>query len=249
MLLRNDVLEYDGAPRRRLRVLWLAPARDLSYIYPLDVPCASPAAASLAALVADVRAGRARLLVADPWRARDIASLPPKHLALRARAWAVIAPLVRDEPAVFEARARARLIDACCLEHGVSRPTVQRYLRRYWERGQHPDALLPDYANSGAPGKTRSANAGVKRGRPTKSGTLGANADPGLRATMRAAVLRYAATHATFSRRAAYRQMIAEYFDGASQAAPTYGQFSYWLERDNVLATPVPDQVPGSVPT
>jgi hypothetical protein len=96
------------------------------------------------------------------------------------------------------------------------------------------DALLPDYGNSGAPGKTRGANEGVKRGRPRKSGDHpGLNTDAAMRATFRAAVARYAATHPEFSRRAAYRQMLHDYFrDRPPADLPSFGQFSYWLDKD-----------------
>jgi putative transposase len=239
MLLRNDLLEYAGEGGHTLRILWIDSAHTQAYTYALGRVGACPRQASLAALVADVQEGRARLLPHDRWRlAIDPATLPPKYLALRASAWALVSELVRDEPALFDARSRGRLIAACSAAHGVSHPTLYRYLRRYWERGQHPDALLPDYANSGAAGKTRRANAGVKRGRPSKSGAPGLNADAAVRATIRAAAMRYAATHAAFSRRDAYRQMIADYFGASQEAAPTYGQFSYWIDRDGVLPTP-----------
>jgi hypothetical protein len=233
MLLRNDLLDYAGKRPRTLRILWLDPAQRLAYTYQLGLATACPCAVSLDALTADVQEGHARLLPRDPWRSTvDAAALPPKYRAVRDSAWTIVQGLTCHEPGIFEAGTRGRLIAACRAEHGVSHPTVYRYLRRYWERGQHPDALLPDYANSGAPGKTRRANAGVKRGRPSKSGAAGLNADAALRDTMRAAALRYAATHTQFSRRAAYRQMIDEYFGAGAHAAPTYGQFSYWLERD-----------------
>lgn len=236
MLLRNDLLEYLGEPARTLRILWIDPVQRLAYTYALDDAGASPCAASLDALVADVRERRACLLPCDPWRAStDPATLPPSYLALRDRAWDIVKTLAHAEPAIYEARSRGPLIAACRLEHGVSHPTLYRYLRRYWERGQHPDALLPDYANSGAPGKTRRANADIKRGRPSKTGAPGLNADAAVRDTMRAAALRYAATHERFSRRAAYRQMLDDYFGAGAGTAPSYGQFSYWLDRDAVL--------------
>lgn len=235
MLLRNDVLEYAGDRPCRIRILWLDEAHDLAYTYALATAGAFPQPAQLARLVADVRQGRARLLVPDPYRARPgPATLPPKYEAVRATAWAILGTLVRAEPALFDARSRGPLVAACCAAHGVSHPTVYRYLRRYWERGQHPDALLPDYANSGARGKTRGVNANVKRGRPSKSGVVGLNADAAMRETMRAAVLRYAATHAVFSRRAAYRQMIEDYFGARPETAPSFGQFSYWIARDGL---------------
>jgi len=233
MLLRNDLLDYAGSRPHTIRILWIDSGATLAYIYELKVADALPRAVALAQLADDVRQGRARLLADDPWRVPvDAARLPPKYLVLRDQAWAVVADLVRAEPALFDARSRGPLVAACAAAHGVSHPTVYRYLRRYWERGQHPDALLPDYANSGAPGRTRAANADVKRGRPSKSGAVGLNADAAMRATIRAAVLRYAAMHPVFSRRAAYRQMIADYFDARPETAPSYGQFSYWIDRD-----------------
>jgi hypothetical protein len=238
MLLRNDLLEYAGERPRTLRILWIDPGKRRLYTYELGLPNALPCAAAFDALVDDVRQGRARLLPVDPWRVNiDPSTLPPSYLLLRESAWTIVGGLVREAPAIFDARTRGPLVAACRLVHGVSHPTVYRYLRRYWERGQHPDALLPDYANSGAPGKTRRANAGIKRGRPSKSGLPGLNADAALRDTMRAAAMRYAATHDSFSRRGAYRQMLDEYFGASRGSAPSYGQFSYWLERDSLLAT------------
>ena len=233
MLLRNDLLDYAGNRPHTIRVLWIDSGAALAYTFELGMGDALPRAVALAALVDDVRQGRARLLADDPWRLPiDAARLPPKYLALRDQAWAVVGALVRAEPALFDARSRGPLVAASAAAHGVSHPTVYRYLRRYLERGQHPDALLPDYANSGAPGKTRGANANVKRGRPSKSGAVGLNADAAMRATIRAAVLRYAAMHPVFSRRAAYRQMIVDYFGARPETAPSYGQFSYWIDRD-----------------
>ncbi|MFC5459882.1 hypothetical protein [Massilia niabensis] len=238
MLLRNDVLHYAGERPRTLRILWIDSAAALAYTYEVGVANALPRAASTAELMADVRERHARLVPHDPLRqAIDLSTLPPSYLALRANAWAIVSTLIREEPALFDPRLRARLVAACSAAHGVSHPTIYRYLRRYWERGQHPDALLPDYANSGAPGRTRAANADVKRGRPSKSGSPGLNADAAVRATMRAAVLRYAATHEAFSRRDAYRQMLVDYFGASRSTAPTYGQFSYWIDRED---TPFP---------
>ena len=60
------------------------------------------------------------------------------------------------------------------------------------------------------------------------------NVDAATRDVFRTAVARYRASHADFSRRAAYRQMLAEFYPGCEPgAAPTFGQFSYWLERDD----------------
>lgn len=238
MLHKNDLLQYASPAARTVRILWLDAARDLAYTYELNAKNAMPERASVRALVADIAQQRACLAGADPHAAApDLASLPVKHLALRDRAWDIIAGLPLDQPAIFQPRTRGSLITRHSAAHGVSYPTVYRYLRRYWERGQQINALLPDYCNSGAPGKTRGSSANVKRGRPRKPGAAtGLNADAAIRLTFRAAVARYAESHAAFCRRAAYRQMIEEFFKaGEADALPSFGQFTYWIEKDACL--------------
>jgi hypothetical protein len=235
MLLRNDVLAYATPHRHALRILWIDSTRTIAYTYALNARSASPQLASVRELVDDVRAQRATLLLVDPCAPEAAASaLPASHLALRDRAFAIVSELAEHEPALYQPRARGQLVTRAAELHGVSYPSVYRYLRRYWERGQTQDALLPDYSKSGAPGKTRRANADIKRGRPRKAGAHpGLNADPAIRGTFRTAVARYAATHAAFSRRGAYRQMIEDFFNGAdADAVPSFGQFNYWIEKD-----------------
>lgn len=233
MLLPNDVLSYPTAGRT-VRILWIDSRREVAFTFEIGAKAAMPQPARVLMLEADVHAGRAQLLPADPTMPACTRSRPESHLALQAKAWATIAPLVSQVPAIFLPRARARLVSAHARESGASRATILRYLRRYWERGQTRQALLPDYVNSGAPGKTRAVNALVKRGRPRKSGCHpGLNADADVRATFRAAVARYAATHDQFSRRGAYRQMLEDFFrERAADAVPTFGQFNYWIEKD-----------------
>jgi hypothetical protein len=239
MLLRNDVLEYCAPASHAVRLLWIDACQALAYTIELNAKAAQPQMVLVRALVDDVLAGRARLLLIDPYAARPApALLPEKYLEVRARGWEVVSALASSEPAIYQPRQRGKMVQEYSARHGVSHPTIYRYLRRYWERGQTPDALLPDYGNSGARGKTRGASADVKRGRPRKSGTHpGLNADADVRNTFRAAVARYAATHTEFSRRAAYRQMIEDFFrDRDAELLPTFGQFNYWIEKDSPSA-------------
>jgi hypothetical protein len=241
MFLPNDVIQY-AVPVRTIRVLWIAPDRTLAYTFELGLLHSQPRAVALQALTDDVLSRRARLLTADPYAApAPPPRLPQKYRDLQARAWDIVGGLQAHVPALYLPRERAALVAACAAAHGMSRPSVLRYLRRFWERGQTIDALLPDYGNSGARGKTRGASAGVKRGRPRKSGDHpGLNTDAEMRATFRAAVARYTATHPAFSRRAAYRQMLEDYYRGRPPAdLPSFGQFSYWLDKDRMNAVAV----------
>lgn len=250
MLARNDLLQYAAPRARTVRVLWISPDRVQAYLFDVADKSAEVEPASMAALAEDLAAGRARLLEHDAHLVlKSAEQLPDKYRQLRARAWEIIEPLTRHEPDIYEPRLRGQLVAHYTRLYGVSHPTIYRYLRRYWQRGQTPNALLPDYANSGARGKVRAASAGVKRGRPRQSGTdPGLNADEEIRMVFRVAVARYAAQHLKFSRRGAFRQMLGEFFrarridlrtgrveypaDAAAQPLPTFGQFSYWLDRD-----------------
>jgi hypothetical protein len=238
MFLPNDVLRYD-APAHTLRILWIDRASALAYCFELGLARALPHAVPLPELAGDVATGRATLLPTDPFAAPPApASLPQKYRDVQAKAWAIVSALQERVPDLYQARARAALVAACADRHGVSKPSILRYLRRYWERGQTADALVPDYGNSGARGKTRGVSAGVKRGRPNATdGHRGLNIDADVRATFRAAVARHAAMHGAFSRRAAYRQMLEDFYPGRPPGdVPSYGQFSYWLNRDGTLA-------------
>jgi hypothetical protein len=239
MFLHNDVIEYLDPPGHLVRILWIDGTYSVAYTFALRRPSATPRSTPLQVLVADVSTRRARLLLTDPCRAPRADAPSGKHRLLQMKAWNAVTALHRDLPQLYLPRPRAALLSAYSSVHGISVASLMRYLRRYWERGQTIDALLPDYANSGARGKTRAASAGVKRGRPrngaTGSANAGTNTDPALRALFQAAAAQFAASHPRFSRPAAYRQMLRDHFaDCPPGAIPSYGQFNYWLGRDGV---------------
>ncbi|MFA9216326.1 MAG: hypothetical protein ACEQSK_04390 [Sphingomonadaceae bacterium] len=249
MLLRNDLLHYRHPTPRTVRILWIAPEQGRACVFDVAATSAEVEQVALATLLADLTAGRAHRLLTDPYLVlQGRSALPAKHLELRDRAWHIIEGLTRREPEIYDPRQRGQLIAHYTALHGVSHPTIYRYLRRYWQRGQTPNALLPDYSNSGGRGKVRAASAGIKRGRPRKDGSdPGLNADDEIRRVFRVATAHYAARHARFSRRAAYQAMLGEFFDGRSidvasgrvlpgvaavAPLPTFGQFNYWLDQD-----------------
>jgi len=256
VITRNDLIEYAGPQRKVFRVLWVDDAGAAAYIFNVLPKTAEAQLARVAMLEADLAAGRAHRLADDPWPLpQQPLRRPAKHLQIRDRAWQVVRDLVAMEPAIYEPRRRGQLVMACMERHAVSHPTVYRYLRRYWQRGLSADALLPDYANSGARGKIRAVSEGVQRGRPRKAGAPpGVNADAAMRRIFRVAATRVQDSAAPFARRAVFDQMLRDFFHqrtietdtmrvqpGAQESAlPTYGQFSYWMDQDRLLARPQP---------
>ena len=223
MLIRNDVLLYAGPSSRAVRLLWVDPGQTLTYSFALGVPGAWPILTPLRLLEADVQNRRARLLLRDPYAARPPAAAPTlAQLAARDRAGAVIHALMCSSTAVFNAQERRRMVADVAGAHGLAAATVHRYLRRYWEGGQTQDALWPEETAATVRGTRRSA----------------VDAAPEVRSTFRMAVTRYASTHSAFSRRAAYRQMLEDFYpERTIDALPTFGQFNYWIDKDAVLQT------------
>nr|WP_288500610.1 Mu transposase C-terminal domain-containing protein [uncultured Pseudomonas sp.] len=160
MLLVNQVFRM-GELRKRL--LW-SDTEQAVWI-DIDSDTALPEPISVAELE--------RLLIAcelestdDPFEEIVLREVEEGSLDQRMRdeAWAMLADYVND-PLLFVRRPRGIIVRGIMKRHGVTNQTVYRLLRRYWQRGMCRNALLPDYANSGARGKRRKPKQ-AKLGRP-----------------------------------------------------------------------------------
>lgn len=247
MLLRNDIVEY-VRPQCRIRIIWINETKHICFVINLETMDAMPYRRDLNEIIADVRAESANILQEDPYAPLVGGHVPAeKHRNRRDRAWELIAELVQDEPKVFHAGHRAKMIGELVEQGLSSRRTLYTYLRRYWQRGQTPNALLPDYVKCGGRGKERKLS-DAKRGRPRLYGTgIGTNVTLDMRRVFRVAVERFYVMSKKFSLRAAYDQMIAEFFlvkevdpktkrirhrEKRSIVLPSIGQFRYWIRKD-----------------
>lgn len=213
MLLRNDCLEYSETGKV-IRILWLHPTHP--YVITIDINAikAVPEVQQIEALQDDLTTGKAKLLTKDPFFCIiNEEFLQEKHKKIRANAWEMIRDLVTNEPAIYITNKRWKLIVKCVETNGSTQKVIYQKLRRYWQRGQTINALLPDYANSGGKGKSRSFQEGVKRGRPRIYGDQsGLNITPEIRKVFRVAVLRYYVSDKKFTFKGAYDEMIRVFF-------------------------------------
>lgn len=89
----------------------------------------------------------------------------------RDESYELIKPIV-SHPLYYLPEERAKFINEIVDAKRSTKQTLYRLLRRYWQRGQVPNALLPNYKNSGAKGKKRIAkNKELGRPRVYKEGT------------------------------------------------------------------------------
>lgn len=244
----NQLLEWDRGEMER--VLWLSE----NEVVLIDVsgsralPHLQPRAGLEDALVHH----QARMLELDPYVTIGLADdqLSPAARAHRDRAWAALRPLVETYiPDLFLEHERGKLLTARALEMGVSKTTLYGYLRRYWQRGQTPNALLPDFHLCGAPGKERRDH-GQKRGRPRTDSTIqGVNVTSFMRELFQKGIRRFYESEPGHSLRDAYQRTLERYFnqgyeirDGVRvpvlppvDQLPTFGQFEYWFHKHRPL--------------
>jgi len=105
---------------------------------------------------------------ADPFA--DLAFITPELGSTaqikRDRNYDLIKPIVED-PQSYDPKVRSSRINEVINTKKTTKQTLYRLVRQYWQRGQTPNSLIPDYKNSGGKGKKRTAKA-KKLGRPRK---------------------------------------------------------------------------------
>jgi len=257
MLLVNRVLVYPGTPQpQRLRLLWLHPSNEVWFVIDIDDQRALPAIRETAELSEDVATGRARLLTPAEDPHGSIASnLNPSASQARVRddAWKSIAAMVKELPEVFHPGRRSRMIKLHIETNGGSKQAIYNNLRRYWQRGQVANALLPNFFKCGGKGKERKYVEGSKRGRPRKYGTdIGMNVSKTIRRMFAMAVTLYASENA-FTLSGVYNDMVQRFCTrqvpdeetlgyrvvgcdidpkSGEWLRPTLDQFKYWFYKE-----------------
>ncbi len=243
----NSILEWiiDGEVKME-RILWVG--QDIAYVIELGSN-RMPYARLVSEIKEALLEGRVNISDEDPYMviAYD-EELPVKHIEKRDRAWGIIKEIVADEPKVFESTHRRQLIKEKAKLHGVSENTIVKYLKKYWQRGKTPNALLPDYFLCGGRGKEKAAGT-AKRGRPRKFtdvAGVGINVTEDIKKIFRIAVNRFYYTTAKNSLVLTYELMRKEYFSNdyriengvkvpiirPQSEVPTFGQFYYWFTKE-----------------
>ncbi|WP_035261141.1 Mu transposase C-terminal domain-containing protein [Desulfonatronum lacustre] len=172
---------------------------------------------------------------------------PYKHLVTQLPEQGSISQQVRDKrlsviesliqnPNIFNRTGRGALVQQASDQSGIAKKTIYSYLRQYWQRGSTPNALLPDYDNSGGKGKRRS-NSEKKLGRP-RSTTPGEGSivDADIERLFRIVLDRYYLTEKKKPIAYAHRRFLSIYEsinpNIPKEDYPTIGQLRYFYERE-----------------
>lgn len=229
------------------RILWIDGQAGSAVVIDIDDESDLPRVVALDALRAMVAEGK--VVVAKDRKSRYVMEelIGEKEREVRDRGWDLIGPLVVQEPAIYIRAQRGPLLKHVLETHDTTKQTLYRLLRRYWQRGKTPNALLPDLHRCGAKGVPRKSS-DKKRGRPRKHGdSTGINVTDDIRRIMNLAIRRSYNQSNQVSLADTYRYMVRTYFtDGLYKDAkgreqplirsandiPTLVQLRYWHQKD-----------------
>ncbi|WP_163528057.1 Mu transposase C-terminal domain-containing protein [Halobacillus ihumii] len=238
----NELLK-DEQNGKTFRVLWIDEGNVIAYLIDIHDSKAFPLVHAISELIDEIVQDELTKVKNDPYSFNQNQS--EKNLDKRDKAWTVIEKMTRDEPAIYDKKKRSKWVKQAMDIHGVNYLTVHKYLRRYWQRGKTPNALLPDYYKSGGKGKERAANS-KKRGRPRKYQSQGINVDEQTKKLFRISIEKYYLTTRKNNLSEAFNMMIKEFYaedyydkDGIKKLVvkeqeklPTLTQFRYWYNKE-----------------
>jgi Integrase core domain/Mu transposase, C-terminal len=264
-LFINNLVEWisEDGKNKIDRVLWIDEGYKVAFLIDIYEEKSLPRQTLINEIEECIKSSAAIVIKKDPWALMVTEErLSSKDKMLRDAAWKIISPIVNQEPSIYDRNQRGslvlKLIEDCNIarnsneiESKLTKKTVYKYLKRYWQRGKNINALLPDYRNSGGKGKQKLAG-NVKRGRPRKYANnpeigIGINVTEETKMTFRVAFHQFYHKSQKRSLVAAYEKMIQEYYseEDLSNYDDLYGsipmqdripslvQFKYWYDLEH----------------
>ena len=149
--------------------------------------------------------------------------------------FAIIKRIIEHER-FYDPKERAYLIEQLVQQKIATKQTIYRLLRCYWQRGMTPNALIPQYYNSGGKGIKKTVTE-KKLGRPRViSVGTGALIDKSVEKLFKKVINQYLLNDKKISIKYAYRKFLIlyqeEYPDIPKTEYPSFWQFKYFYERD-----------------
>ncbi|MCG5076245.1 Mu transposase C-terminal domain-containing protein [Paraburkholderia tagetis] len=232
----------------RMRVLWVSSSADALVAIDVDAKRTMPQWVKRSEWEGLRDDGRLELLFDDPYVRLPVEeAISNASRDRRDRAWACVAGMVCDEPAVFASDTRAKMIASAATVHGVHADTVRNWLLDYWKRGMTRNALLSDWDRCGGPGKDK-ATSDVKRGRPRSiSPGTGMNVDEEVKRIFEVVIKNYYLKNPKATLRGVWRTMLRKFFSDCVaeeggrlilrdvDRIPSYRSFDYWFRKTRNL--------------
>ena len=230
MLRINDVYQYQDLSIRILKIL----SEHIVWIDINDVK-ALPEIISKTELFHAIESFEV-FRIEDPFQ--DIAFIQPEKDSTfqrkRDENYNLIKNIV-DHEQFYIPSARSSLINEIINRKKSTKQTIYRLLRQYWQRGQTPNALIPNYQNSGAKGSKKVASQKLGRKRLYKEGT-GAIITQEIERLFHLTISKYLLSNKKHTLKYANREFLKLYRtlhpDIPENEYPTLRQFQYFYHRE-----------------
>ena len=230
MLRINDVYQYQDLSIRILKIL----SEHIIWIDINDVK-ALPEIISKTELFHAIESFEV-FRIEDPFQ--EIALIQPEKDSIsqlkRDENYNLIKAIVDNEQ-FYIPSIRSSLINEIINNKKSTKQTIYRLLRQYWQRGQTPNALIPNYQNSGAKGSKKVASQKLGRKRLYKEGT-GAIITQEIERLFHLTISKYLLSNKKHSLKYANREFQKLYRtlypDIPENEYPTLRQFQYFYHRE-----------------
>ena len=230
MLRINDVYQYQDLSIRILKIL----SEHIIWIDINDVK-ALPEIISKTELFHAIESFEV-FRIEDPFQ--EIALIQPEKDSIsqlkRDENYNLIKVIVDNEQ-FYIPSIRSSLINEIINNKKSTKQTIYRLLRQYWQRGQTPNALIPNYQNSGAKGSKKVASQKLGRKRLYKEGT-GAIITQEIERLFHLTISKYLLSNKKHSLKYANREFQKLYRtlypDIPENEYPTLRQFQYFYHRE-----------------
>jgi hypothetical protein len=153
MLADNSVYKRDGMSIRLLQTI-----EDVYVFINIFGSKAKPFEISQSKINEELSAGEITA-IEDPWFAKVNVIYPPNHpyIKLRDKNFKRIELLISN-PNFYKPVVRGAIVNLLVAKGTLAATTIYRYAKRYWQRGQNANALIPDYGKCGGKGKKKTRN-------------------------------------------------------------------------------------------
>ncbi|WP_268407833.1 Mu transposase C-terminal domain-containing protein [Alteromonas sp. a30] len=231
MLQLNQVFQLHD---QQMRIVW----RDSKIVFWIDINAKAPWPVAIKSEEIESLIIEQELVpIDDPYLSlilREIDKTSTNWIKCE-KAWNIIKDHINDV-ALFYRNERGKLINSLVEQHQVTKQSITRYIRRYWQRGMNQYALLPDYVNSGGKGKTRDTSKGkLGRNRVITDG-IGHNVTPDIARVFRQAIEVWVLNKKNTSVADAYAIAVAALekteLGTDKTRLPTERQFRYFYKRE-----------------
>lgn len=250
MFVVNDLVSIQkvSGEIRLERILWIDAGKVICYTIAIDNPKTYPVKRLISDLIKLNEEGLLKLEDNDPFSFifQKEETLSDKSKKIRYDRLSCIKDIIVMEPEIYESEARGSIISEHEKQTGTHRRLLYKFLLQYWKRGQIPNALLPDYRNSGGKGKTKRLNKknGPKRKFEKQRGE-GIVITETIKQYFEISIKRYYHTFKKFPLATTFKMMLKDFFKDSVRydngvekpilvspdKRPTYKQFSYWYEQ------------------